>query len=179
MNNFLEENQKADIRYESDNGKIVLYEPNEDERNILKAIIAENIKRSKDGTISGTVSVKYIREIFRMLVKDGNFIDKYTDDELLDKLNKGNRKIKLLYREIEDLIFEISEEVIFDSINQVKFIDQLLNILKSNEDLEKVQKKLSKLLKKQGIDIKAEDLLGRGESLDVLTNAVLEFNNKK
>lgn len=178
MSNFLEENQVSEIRFEADNGKIVLYNPNEEQKKVLKEIISKNTKIDEEGNIKSSIEVRFIREIFRELVKDGNFIDKYTDEELLDKLNKGNRKIKLLYREIEDLMYELSEEVINDNINQVEYLNQLIGILQNTDSVTKMQSKLQKLLKKKNVKLSFEELSKDKNKVKELTKTLNEFNNK-
>ena len=176
--NFLEENQITDIRFECDNGKIVLYNPNNEQKKILKEIISKNTNIDKNGNITSSIEVKFIREIFRELVKDGNFIDKYSDEELLDKLNKGNRKIKLLYREIEDLMYELSEEVLYDNINQIEYLNQLIGILQNTDSATQMQNRLNKLLNKNNVKLNLEKLSKDKEAVKNITKSLNDFNKK-
>jgi hypothetical protein len=93
MNNFLKENQMNDIRYQDKD--ITLYNPTDIQYEQLKEIMRNVVT---DGENNAIINIKYIREIFRMLVKDGDFIDEYTNEELMKELDNGNRRIQLLYQ---------------------------------------------------------------------------------
>ena len=156
MSNFLKENQKEEIRYKSKDGKIVLYNPNEEQYNELVEILKSSISMdSKDNVLE----IRYVREIIRSLVKDGSFIDEYTNEQLVQEIENGNRQIKILMREITSLVEEISDDIFYEYTQQIKMINNLFNIMNNNKDLESVKIKADKFFKKNKIDIKFEDFI--------------------
>jgi len=155
MNNFLKENQKEEIRYKSKDGKIILYNPTDEQYEELVSILKNTI--SMDST-NNVLEIKYIREIFRNLVKDGHFIDEYSDEQLLLEIENGNRKIKLLMREITELIQEITDDLFYEYTQQIKSMNSLFNIANSNQDIKTLETKINKFFKKNKIDMKFEDL---------------------
>ena len=171
MGNFLQENQKEQIRYKSKDGKIILYNPTDEQYEELVNILKNTI--SMDST-NNILEVKYIREIFRNLVKDGHFIDDYSDEQLSQEIENGNRKIKLLMREIDLLIQEIVDDIFYGYTQQIKEMNSLFNIVNSNQDLEMVKIKANKFFKKNKIDIKFEDFMNIQNS----PQAIEELTNK-
>jgi hypothetical protein len=156
MSNFLKENQKEEIRYKSKDGKIILYNPTEEQYEELVGILKNAI--SMDST-NNVLEIKYIREIFRNLVKGGHFIDDYTDEQLSQEIENGNRKIKILMREITELVQEITDDLFYEYTQQIKIMNNLFNIVSSNQDLETVKNKANKFFKKNKMDIKFEDFM--------------------
>lgn len=157
--NFLEQNQKQEIRaIISDD--IILYEPTDIQLNELKNILKDNMEVDKD--LNGTVemSYKYIRWIIRELCKDGAFIDEYTDEQLEDFIDNGNRNIKRLMDEIINLISEISEDMLVEYGSLITTYSQLINAVNTNADMVALESKIDKLFKKNGYEnIKFQDIL--------------------
>jgi hypothetical protein len=153
MGNFLKENQKNEIRYQ--NKDIILYNPTKEEYEQLKEIM-KNIVTDKENSIS--IDVKYIKEIFRMLVKGGNFVDDYTDEELITELENGNRKIQLLYQEIKDMIQDIIDDIIYECKKQTRDINTFINMINNNDDTIKTKDKINKFLKKKKININVDEI---------------------
>lgn len=166
MSNFLEENQKQEIRVKITED-IILYEPNEEQIEEIKNILKE-LDNGQEGNINVDVPIKYIRYIMRNLCKDGAFVDEYTDDLLISKLSSGNINIELLKNAIGDLLSEINELIMIEQSNTIKIYNQMINILNSNNELEVMKSKFNKLFKKQGYDLKFEDVLNGNISIEEL-----------
>lgn len=156
MNNILKRNQKSDFRYKSNDGEIILYNPSNEQYEELKSILGKIIINNKDN--KGLLGSESVRIIFKMLVKDGDFIDEYTDEELANELENGNRKIQLLYREITDLIQEISDDIMYEYYRQIKEINSLLNIINGNNDVQIMKNKINKFLKKNKFKLNMDDI---------------------
>lgn len=148
MSNFLEKNQKTSIRF-SNGEDIVLYEPTKDQYNVLKEKINKlSIKKESNSIIIGE---DMIREIFKTLVKDGQFIDNYNSKELNKLIEDGNYNIKVLFREIQSLLQEITDDIQHENNQLIKDMNRVLNILISNDDMTTMKGKFNKLLKKNKI----------------------------
>lgn len=157
MGNILLENQKNEILYKNLNGDIVLYNPSKEQYEELKKIISDS-KAINNGKDDNELELKYIREIFRMIIKDGNFIDDLSDEELVSQLTNGNRDIELLLREINELINRIQEDILYDYTKQIKIINTSLDILNSNAEANKIEEKMNKLFKKNKINCTFNDI---------------------
>lgn len=176
MSNIFEDNQREEIRFQ--NGNIVLYEPTIEDRERLKEIIS---KSSNDEKI--TIGINFIREIIRSLVKDGNFIDTMSDDEIEEKLNRGNRRLTLLYREIKKILDEIVEDIQYEQEQQIKTINSLVNILNSNKEAEMMKNKLDKFFKKNKLNLTIDEIINKGmaseELKQIIENTKKSVKNKK
>lgn len=168
MKNFLESNQKQEIRVRISED-IVLYEPNEEQMEDLRNILKENLKVDGNLNATGEISYKYIRWIIRNLCMNGAFIDEYSDDELEKLIENGNKYIKKLINEIMDLLSEIGEDLLVEHSNLIDTYSKMGTILNSNIDMENMKTKFDKLLKKNGYNnIKFEDVLNGNVDLEKL-----------
>lgn len=175
MKNFLESNQKQEIRCKIDED-IILYEPNDLQIEEIKNIIKEVEATNNDGQVE--ISIKYIRYIIRELIKDGAFVDEYSDDELISLLENGNIKIKKMTEAISDLLSEVSEIMLMEQSNLIKTYTQMVNILNSNLEINEMKNKFDKLLKKNGYDVKFQDVLDGKITPDILNDKKLKKRKK-
>lgn len=166
MKNFLEDNQKKEIRCKIDEN-IILYEPNDLQIEEIKNIIKDVEESENKGQVE--ISIKYMRYIIRELIKDGVFVDEYSDDELISLLENGNIKIKKMNNAIADLLSEISEIMLMEQSNLIKTYTQMVTILNSNIEMNEMKNKFNKLLKKKGYNVKFEDVLEGKITPDMLT----------
>lgn len=156
MENFLLNNQKKKIRYKDN--EIEVYEPTDEQYQELIKIIQENSKVTDEIGIETNVGIKYLRYIFKNLTSLGDLIDRMTDKEILDALDNGNRRIVILYREIEKLITEVLDDIQYHSEQQIKTINSFINILTSNNKKEKINEKIDKLLKQNKVNLTIEEM---------------------
>lgn len=177
MSNIFDDNQKEEIRFQD--GNIVMYEPNEEERNRLKEMVFKS-DSEENKTIIG---INFVREIIRTLVKDGNFIDELSDEDIEKKLNNGNRRLTLLQREIKNLLDEIVEDIRYEEDQTKKQIKAMLNIFNSKKSEEEIKNKLDKFLKKNKIKLTSDELIKKGmaseELKQLIVNAKAESIIKK
>lgn len=167
MKNFLESNQKQEIRCKIDED-IILYEPNDSQIEEIKQILKE-IEETNENN-QAEVPIKYVRYIIRELIKDGNFIDEYSDEKLISLLENGNIKIKKMTKAIGDLLSEISELMLIEQSDLIKTYTQMVNILNSNNEMSDMETKFNKLLKKNGYDVKFQDILNGNVTPEILKN---------
>lgn len=155
MSNLLINNQKTNIRF-SDGGDIILYEPSKEQYKYLKEKISSISVNQNNNTI--TIGEEMIREIFKILVKDGDFINEYNSEKLNELIENGNHTIKILFREIQNLLQEITDDIQYENIQTIKDMNKVLNILTSNSDLQTMKNKFNKLLKKKKIPLTFEEI---------------------
>lgn len=156
MENFLLNNRKTNIRYKDN--EIEVYEPNQEQYQELVKIIQDSSKIDNNLGIEANINMEYLRYIFKNLTSLGDLIDSMSDEEILDALDNGNRRIVILYREIEKLINEILEDIRYNSEQQIKMTSSFINILNSNESRQKLEEKINRLFKKYNVNLSLEEL---------------------
>ena len=90
--------------------------------------------------------------------------------KILDALDNGNRRIVILYREIEKLITEVLDDIQYHSEQQIKTINSFINILNSNNKKEKINEKINKLLKQNKVNLTIEEMAELSRLIEDNTN---------
>lgn len=173
MSELLKKHQKKEIRHESKDFK--LYEPTDYQREELMNIITENSKIENDELVA-ELGLKSIRYTIKELTNVGNEIDELADKELESLLDRGDRELQLLMREIELLLHEVTEDVIYQTTRNVKVMNDIINALDTNGDVDKLRKKWDKFNKKYKMNISWEDLINNANKREELENKLKEFN---
>ena len=171
MSELLKKHQKREFRYESKDFK--MYEPTDYQREELMNIITENSKIENDELVA-ELGLKSIRYSIRELTNVGNEIDELTDKELETLLDNGDRELQLLMREIELLLHEVTEDVIYQTTRNIKFMNDIINALDTNGDVDKLRNKWDKFNKKYKMNISWEDLINNANKREELENKLKE-----
>ena len=174
MENLLEKHQKKDILFQQDD--IILYNPTDEQLNVIKEFLEKNIQ-IEGNELNGNIGNKEIRYIIRELTNIGNDIDDYTDEQLIQLLENGDRTITLLMREIEKLINAIAEDILYQIENTLNFVNSYLNILNNKNNEDKIKQKIENLLKKYKVNIPMEELLNIKDNPEKIKKFI-EKNNK-
>lgn len=178
MGNILLDNQKTEMLYKNLKGDIVLYTPDTFQYEELKKIISQS-ESINENKIENELELKHIREIFRMLVKDGNFVDDLSDETLISQLTNGNRDVELLLREINDLVNRIQEDILYENTEKIKLINSALNIFNSNIEMNKMEEKINKLFKKYKINYTFDDIRNIQDNPEKIEEFLNKINKKK
>ena len=178
MGNILLDNQKTEMLYKNLKGDIVLYTPDTFQDEELKKIISQS-ESINENKIENELELKHIREIFRMLVKDGNFVDDLSDETLISQLTNGNRDVELLLREINDLVNRIQEDILYENTEKIKLINSALNIFNSNIEMNKMEEKINKLFKKYKINYTFDDIRNIQDNPEKIEEFLNKINKKK
>lgn len=173
MSELLKKHKKKEIRHESKDFK--LYEPTDYQREELMNIITENSKIENDELVA-ELGLKSIRYTIKELTNVGNEIDELADKELESLLDRGDRELQLLMREIELLLHEVTEDVIYQTTRNVKVMNDIINALDTNGDVDKLRKKWNKFNKKYKLNVSWEDLINNAEKREELENKLKEVN---
>lgn len=174
MKNLLEKHQKKNILFQQED--IILYNPTDEQLNVIKECLEKNIQ-IEGNELNGNIGNKEIRYIIRELTNIGNDIDNYTDEQLIQLLENGDRTITLLMREIEKLINTIAEDILYQIENTLNFVNSYLNILNNKNNKDKIKQKVEKLLKKYKVNISMEELLNIEDNPEKIKE-LIEKNNK-
>ena len=173
MANFLLDNQKTDIYYKDND--VIIYNPTEIQHEEIVKILQDNTKVGEDLSIEGDIPSSMVRYLIRELTNIGHEIDEMTDEEILSAIDNGNRRIKILFKELLNLVEEIGEDIQWAMEQQVKTINKLINIANSKESEDKVKAKIEKLMKKNGLDISLDelaDIQNNPENINKLVNKI-------
>lgn len=136
-------------------------------------IITENSKIENDKLVA-ELGLKSIRYTIKELTNIGSSIDELTDKELESLLDNGDRELQLLMREIELLLNEVAEDVIYQTTRNIKFMNDIINALDTNGDVDKLRKKWDKFNKKYKMNISWEDLINNANKREELENKLKE-----
>lgn len=177
----LQNNIRKDIRFQK--GDIILYEPNEIQKDEIKEILKNKLSINEQGEVKGGTNLRYI---YRELTSIGNEIDNLTDDqfsELIDEKSiKYNRNMNLLYKEVIFLIDEISEDILYENIQQLKTINSMANIFNNNTEVEAIKNKLERLFKRKKINISVDEIIKYQNDTEklkkVIEKATMPVNSK-
>ena len=175
--NILLENQKEDIRFKNTDSSIILYNPNTEQYNNLKQIVI-NSELLNESPTENNLELKYIREIFRELVKDGSFVDELSDEELIKQLTNGNRDIQLLLQSINILIGEVRDDVLYGTTESLKLTNRMLTILNSKDTAQEIEKKINKLFKKNKINCTMDDIKKLQNNPEEVQEFIKKLNKK-
>ena len=173
MSELLKKHQKKEFRYETKDFK--MYELTNYQREELAKIVTENSK-IQDDELVGEFGLKSIRYVIRELTNVGSSIDEISDKELESLLDNGDRELQLLMREIELLLHEVAEDVLYQTSRNIKFMNDIINALDTNGDVDKLRKKWDKFNKKYKLNVSWEDIINNAEKREELENKLKEVN---
>lgn len=173
---ILDKHQKSDIRYK--NKDLTFFEPTEEQLQEVQEIVKKNITLQNELKINKELDINSIRLIIRELTNIGAEIDEYSDEELLEKLNNGDRVLKLLLREVEKFVNEVLDDVLEEQIEQAKAINTLINIANSNQDVKTLEVKINKFFKRNKINMKFEDFMNIKDNPQIIQDLTDKLNIK-
>lgn len=171
---LLDKHERKEIRYK--NGDFVFYSPNEIQLNEIKQILLDTLSVNNKLDINGELTSREIRYITRELTNIGSEVDELSDEELLNKLNNGDRQLILLFREIERFVYEFVEDMAYEQEQSIKFINSYINIINSNVSMNKTKEKINKLLKKNKIKATVDELASIKDNPDKITELITKIN---
>lgn len=172
MSELLKKHQKKEFRHE--NGDFKLYEPTDYQREELASIIVENSKIENDELVA-ELGLKSIRYVIRELTNIGSQVDEVSDKELESLLDNGDRELQLLMREIEVLLHEVAEDVLYQTTRNMRFMNDFISTSDFSGDIEKLKKRWNKFNKKYKINMSWEELISNANKREELENKLKEF----
>lgn len=171
MSKLLKQHQKKNERYKSKS--FILHEPTDYQRQELTDMYIENSKVENNDELVAEFGLKSIRYIIRELTNIDE-IDEISDKELEVLLDNGDREIQLLMREIEVLLHEIADDVLYQTTRSMRLMGDVLNTLDVNGDTEKLKKKWNQFNKKYNINVSWDDLINNASKREELENKLKE-----
>lgn len=170
MSELLKKHQKKEYRFEGK--ELKLYNPTNYQREELGVMVAENSKVEGD-ELKGELGLKAIRYIIGELTNIGD-VGHISDEELESLLDNGDRELQLLMREIEVLLHEIAEDVVYQTTKSMRMMNDLINTLSTNGDLDKLGKKWDKFAKKYKLGMTWQELAENASKREELEKQLKE-----
>lgn len=159
MSDILKELETKTIRWEMDN--IKLFIPTLEQSEEIKEMMRKELeidKLDKNTQLSSDIT----RHVLKELTSLGDTIDRYDDDELIYLINKDRRLI-LLFREVEKLISEFADDIKYE-INQKS--EELMDLLQSIVDMNSIagkEKEINRIFKENGINETVESIVAKSD----------------
>ena len=167
---ILDKHQKQEIRFQS--GDLIMYNPTDIQVEEFKNVLSESFSINQDLSIDGGLNLREIRFMIRELTNIGTEINELSDEELLQKIDNGDRQLTLLLREIERYIYEFVEDMSYEQEKSIKFINSSINIINSNADNVKMKEKVNRLLKKNKITATIDELMAVKDNPEKITELI-------
>lgn len=167
---ILDKHQKQEIRFQS--GDLIMYNPTDVQVEEFKNVLSESFSINQDLSIDGGLNLREIRFIISSLTNIGSEINELSDEELLQKIDNGDRQLTLLLREIERYIYEFVEDMSYEQEKSIKFINSSINIINSNADNVKMKEKVNRLLKKNKITATIDELMAVKDNPEKITELI-------
>lgn len=164
MSDILKELETKTTRWEMDN--IKLFIPTLEQSEEIKKMIREELeidKLDKNTQLSSNIP----RYVLKELTSLGDTIDRYDDDDLIYLINK-DRRLVLLFREVEKLISEFADDIKYE-INQKS--EELMNLLQSIIDMNNItgkEEEINRILKENGINETIESIVAKSDEREKL-----------
>lgn len=164
MSDILKELETKTVRWEMDG--IKLFIPTLEQSEEIKEMMRKELeidKLDKNTQLSSDIT----RHVLRELTSLGDTIDRYDDDELIVLINRDRRLI-LLYREVEKLLSEFADDIKYE-INQKS--EELMNLLQSIVDMNSIagkEKEINRILKENGINETVESIIAKSDEREKL-----------
>jgi hypothetical protein len=141
----------------NENG-IIVYSPTVEKRETISKILQENstINFEQKVELKAQLDIKIIRLLISELTNLKDEIEHISDDELTFKLSNGNKTIKNMLRQLKSILEDISTDIMYESLDQIDAICQVLN---ASTSINKLEKTLDKL----GLSMEDIKLLSQGD----------------
>ena len=163
---ILKNNQKTAIRYEC--GEIILYEIDEIQKEELRIIIIENTKIDMEsGMASIELSYNIIRYIFKFYTTIGEEVDELDDEELEQLIENGNHKIMGLMRAIKEMLREINEEIIDETLDSIRNLNDHLNLARIERERNNLEKNFNKTNEEIQGNLTFEEAMNIAEEIEL------------
>lgn len=173
---ILERNKKQEVRFEK--GDFILYEPSDLQREEIFKIIEKQNLEINENNIEGELDINFFRYILRECTSVGAEVEEYSDQELDNVFDKGNREMSLFLREIEKLTEELVEDLIYMQEKEIKLMIKILDILNTNMTKNEMEKKFDNLMKRNKINVTLNDFVENKDNPEKLKE-IIKTSKKK
>lgn len=159
MGNFLDNNQRDNIRKKISED-IIVYEPTlEQKKSIMEMLNNQNLFLDNKLTVEGEIDYDIIRYIIKECCQDGNFIEDITDEEIEYKILNGNRNLKALEDEIVSIIEECIQDFQKETIKKIEAFNNIMQMISMGNSLDNLKDTFNKEAKSMGLNQTFEDLI--------------------
>lgn len=176
---LLKKHQKSKIRFQK--GDLILFEPTQEQKNLITEIIKNNSTIDRELNVEMEMEISVFRNILKTITNIGDEVDQFSDEELVELIDNGDRELTLFTREVSAYVTELIEDVQYQ---QFQMLNTAIAMVKSIEGVEKTNKTtnmLNKALKKQGLATLEEinEVKDNPEELEKLLKSKQKGKGKK
>ena len=162
-----------------------VYNPNKTQEKELRDMMEGSMKPVEDNNgeveVVGTFSVPIIKWIITELTNIEEDFSEISDEEFVQMIEDGDEIVEELMHQIKQLLTYYGNKIVREQETLIETIEQTIDLFTVGTKLDSTKDKISKLFKKKGVDLPADEclkLLGKPEELKkVLEEA--EKNKKK
>ncbi|MGL4450746.1 MAG: hypothetical protein ACRCX8_18995 [Sarcina sp.] len=146
---LLKKHQKSKIRFQK--GDLILFEPTQEQREEIEEIIKNNSTMDKELNVEMEMEVSLFRGVLKKITNIGDEVDDYSDTELIELINGGDRVLTLFVREVNGLLTEMVEDIQYEQFQMLNTVMAMVKSIEGAEKTNKTTEVLNKTLKKQGL----------------------------
>lgn len=149
MSNFLKRDNR--IRYKNSTGELVLYNPTKEQYDTLIEEMKSSVKINEEQQFEGVSSLTFLRYIYENLTSLKDELKDLSNEDfekiLTDKLEGVNRDYEIvkLHRAIGDLCNELAEDVQYQVIEQIRTLNNIVELTKIQKSSTMAKHKFDKL----------------------------------
>lgn len=174
---ILTRNQRKHIRLER--GEFILYNPTEEQMEIMSNLLSEQINVDTDLTAKGRVDSALIRYMLKELTNVGKDVELYSDAELIALIAGGNQDLAIIFKELEVIINEMIESLQYKQYELIVSINTMIENAKNSKKFDKLLNGLDEILEESNIDITAKELFKLAGEEEALKDKIDSLKNEK
>ena len=162
-----------------------IYNPSKIQEKELIDMMESSMKQVEDENgelqVQGNFSYSLIKWIITELTNIEEDFSEISDEEFVQMIEEGDEIVEELMHQIKQLLTYYGNKIVREQETLIETIEQTIDLFTVGAKLDSTKDKISKLFKKKGVDLPADEclkLLGKPEELKkVLEEA--EKNKKK
>ena len=121
----------------------------------------------ESGMASIELSYNIIRYIFKFYTTIGEEVDELDDEELGELIENGNHKIMGLMRAIKEMLREINEEIIDETLDSIRNLNDHLNLARIERERNNLEKNFNKTNEEIQGNLTFEEAMNIAEEIEL------------
>ena len=113
------------------------------------------------------LSYNIIRYIFKFYTTIGEEVDELDDEELEELIENGNHKIMGLMRAIKEMLREINEEIIDETLDSIRNLNDHLNLARIERERNNLEKNFNKTNEEIQGNLTFEEAMNIAEEIEL------------
>ena len=113
------------------------------------------------------LSYNIIRYIFKFYTTIGEEVDELDDEELEELIENGNHKVMGLMRAIKEMLREINEEIIEETLDSIRNLNDHLNLARIERERNNLEKNFNKTNEEIQGNLTFEEAMNIAEEIEL------------